>query len=204
MHSELAGAVLAGGKSSRLGQDKAFLPTEDGDLLVRTVKLLQSVLDEVWLIGRDPQKHALELPWRYDSVVGQSPIGPLGGIVTALEATGKSCLILACDLPLLTKEHLLRLVEAWKKRNSDTLMTTYEQAETGYVETLVAIYEPEALPLLRDAALKNLKQTTRVILPNRRHTIVYTRDEAKPFMNINFPEDLHAWQNDLNSFKKDI
>lgn len=85
------GFVLAGGESRRMGRDKAALRWKDCSLLDHMVLLLSTVADAVRIVGRD------ELP---DRVPGQ---GPLGGILTALEATDSDAnLFLAVDLPLLT------------------------------------------------------------------------------------------------------
>src|SRR5262245_54590024 len=87
----LAGFVLAGGQSRRMGRDKASLPWQQHSLLEHMVQLLSTVARPVRIVGKD------ELP---DIIPNQ---GPLGGILTALEVTStRKNLIVAVDLPLLT------------------------------------------------------------------------------------------------------
>ena len=92
---DLSGFVLAGGKSSRMGQDKALLNWHGRSLLDHMVELLRSVADPVQVVGRD------QLP---DRIPG---LGPLSGIATGIEASSTDAnLFVAVDLPLLTKDFL--------------------------------------------------------------------------------------------------
>jgi len=94
----MTGFILAGGKSERMGRDKALLDWHGRTLLAHMVGLLETAADEVQVVGRD------RLP---DRVPGR---GPLSGIATALEMTSTDAnLILAVDLPFLTKDFLLYL-----------------------------------------------------------------------------------------------
>lgn len=89
------GFILAGGESRRMGRDKAALEWGNGFLLDHMVQLLSTVAGRVRVVGRE------ELP---DRIPGK---GPLGGILTALEATDtEENLIVAVDLPLLTEAFL--------------------------------------------------------------------------------------------------
>jgi molybdopterin-guanine dinucleotide biosynthesis protein A len=89
------GFILAGGQSRRMGRDKAALEWGDGSLLDHMVQLLSTVAGRVRIVGRG------ELP---DRIPGK---GPLGGILTALEATEtEENLMVAVDLPLLTEAFL--------------------------------------------------------------------------------------------------
>ena len=85
------GFVLAGGRSQRMGRDKADLPWRGSSLLDHMVRLLSTVAAQVRVIGRE------SIP---DKIPGR---GPLGGIMTALDITDtQKNLIVAVDLPLLT------------------------------------------------------------------------------------------------------
>jgi molybdopterin-guanine dinucleotide biosynthesis protein A len=85
------GFILAGGQSRRMGRDKAALNWGNRSLLDHMVHLLSTVADRVRVVGRG------DLP---DRVAGK---GPLGGILTALEASEtEENLVVAVDLPLLT------------------------------------------------------------------------------------------------------
>ena len=83
----VVGVVLAGGKSTRLGHDKACIELDGRDMLARTADLLGQVVPEVWVAGRDAADHDLELPWLMDDVPGR---GPAGGIMTAMRIAAAS------------------------------------------------------------------------------------------------------------------
>jgi molybdenum cofactor guanylyltransferase len=93
--SPVAGFVLAGGRSSRMGRDKATLDWHGQPLLQHMTELLRQVADTVQVVGRDA------LPDRRPN------LGPLEGIATALGVTSTDHnLIVAVDLPLLTVDFL--------------------------------------------------------------------------------------------------
>jgi molybdenum cofactor guanylyltransferase len=94
----VTGFILAGGKSTRMRRDKALLDWHGRSLLAHMVDLLQGATNEVQVVGRD------RLP---DRLPGR---GPLSGISTALAVSSSDAnLILAVDLPLLTKDFLIYL-----------------------------------------------------------------------------------------------
>jgi len=91
----LTGFILAGGKSARMGRDKALLDWHGRTLLDHMIHLISALADKVHVVGRDP------LP---DTLPG---LGPLSGIATALATSATDAnLVVAVDLPLLTLEFL--------------------------------------------------------------------------------------------------
>src|ERR1700704_3068714 len=90
--------VLAGGKSSRMGQDKAFLQLGGRTLLDRALDLAKNAVDGVFIVG-SAEKFASLGPVVEDIYPGH---GPLGGIHAALTRTSTDLnLIIAVDLPFL-------------------------------------------------------------------------------------------------------
>ncbi|SDB37033.1 molybdopterin-guanine dinucleotide biosynthesis protein A [Desulfonatronum thiosulfatophilum] len=182
-----AGIVLAGGKSTRLGHDKAQIVFSGSNLLSRTVDLLKRHCSAVHIAGRTSAEHGLNVPSFPDSVAGY---GPAGGIATMLRLLQQPCLVLSCDLPLMNDLMLRRLTNGWREKPDTALMTTFQQEDTGYIEALVAIYEPQALPLLEQAFVDGLFQLNRILPEHLRHHLPYPRSEATPFFNVNHPADL--------------
>lgn len=183
--------VLAGGKSKRLGRDKAALPVAGEPLLARVVGLARAFCPVVAVVGRDPSPLVHEVPWFLDALPG---LGPMGGIITALERFAEPCLVLSCDLPQLDAGTLHALVAAWLEKPTHAVITTFQQIETGFVESLVAIYEPEAAPVLRQANDEGCRKLSRAIPAALRHVILYSTADSRPFFNVNTPEDLARMQ----------
>jgi molybdenum cofactor guanylyltransferase len=106
----LTGFVLAGGKSARMGRDKALLDWHGRTLLDHMIALVARVADRVHVVGRDA------LPDRLQG------LGPLSGIATALEASETDAnLVVAVDLPFLS-EKLLKYLKSEAERSNARLI----------------------------------------------------------------------------------
>ena len=115
---DVAAFILAGGHSSRMGEDKAFVMWDGRTLLARALELARSVTDDVRVVG-DAAKFGTFAPVVEDVFRG---CGPLGGIHAALGASDAELnLMLAVDMPLVTLQLLRYLIE--RARSSDTSVT---------------------------------------------------------------------------------
>lgn len=92
------GVVLAGGKSSRMGQDKALLEYHGQTLLQHTEHTLQSCCDEVWISGRQHGRRAVQ-----DRFPGRGPVAAIHAVCDQLRVTGinASVVFVPVDMPLL-------------------------------------------------------------------------------------------------------
>ena len=191
--ASVAGVVLAGGLSSRLGQEKALLRVHgqgQPDLLRRTHNLLTALLPRCWVACRPARPRA-----GYDCIFDQvEGLGPFSGVHAALRAAAEECfaavLALSCDLPFMDEATLRRLLAARETAPGQRLLTTFRQRETGFIEALTAVYEVAALPLFDAALARGERKLSRVIPLERQRHIFYSQTEALPFFNINYPADL--------------
>jgi molybdopterin-guanine dinucleotide biosynthesis protein A len=184
------GVILAGGKSSRMGQDKAWLSFFGQPMLCRVAGVVAEVTGELLVSGRDPASFGLHVPWLPDEIQNA---GPAGGVLTVLASTGRPCLMVSCDLPFLDAATLRRLLDVWRGRPAATLMTTFRIAESGYIESLVAVYEPQGAPLLRRCLLKGERRLSAIFPEEVRCHIDYSSADgamARAFFNVNSPPDL--------------
>ena len=96
----ITGAVLAGGRSRRLGRDKATLPLAGRPLAHWVTAAISPLVDECWLISNQPLAHLeLGFPLLIDVLPGR---GALGGLLSVmLIAKGSHVLLSACDTPFL-------------------------------------------------------------------------------------------------------
>jgi molybdopterin-guanine dinucleotide biosynthesis protein A len=157
LETSVLGAVLAGGASRRLGQDKALLPWSGKALLLHPFEVLQAVLKEVVVVtvpGRSYEQ--LGVPIVHDRFAGQ---GPLAGIHAALEWAGsRPVFVVACDLPFVSAE-LVRHVAAWGTRQEAFTSRGDQIRATARVR--VAVWEGRRQPLfgLYSAACRDLLET---------------------------------------------
>lgn len=187
--ARIIGIVLAGGLSSRMGYDKALVRLSGGenpDILARTVTLLQDICGRAIVVGRQQEGYAC-VP---DLAPGH---GPVGGIATALEhCQGAACLVLSCDLPFMERRVLDNLIAHRNRRPQGTHVTAYQQKDTGNIEALVAIYEPECLPYFQICVNERLLKINRVVPAHLQHYVPYGGDESLPFFNLNYPADVET------------
>jgi molybdopterin-guanine dinucleotide biosynthesis protein A len=106
----VTGVILAGGKSRRMGRDKAFLPFGKGMLIERVIEVIRQVADDVILITNTPEPYQrFGLPMFADVI---PEAGSLGGIYTGLvHAKTAYSLCLACDMPFVGPAFLRLLCE---------------------------------------------------------------------------------------------
>jgi molybdenum cofactor guanylyltransferase len=195
-HSQIAAFILAGGSSSRMGREKGLLELGGQPLIVRTARLLESLVGEVTVVGNVERYSILGLRTIEDQKFG-GPQGiekiqtPLVGIATALNASHSPWnLILACDLPYLTPNWLDWLMTCVMNSTAQLVMPRTARG----LEPLAAVYSKQcAAPMI--AALERgvrkvsdaLNEVQVEILPE---TEWQERDpNGQVLRNMNFPSD---------------
>ncbi|HYL96331.1 MAG TPA: molybdenum cofactor guanylyltransferase [Terriglobales bacterium] len=142
--ADLTAFVLAGGKSSRMGADKALLEVAGKTLLQRTLELARAVAEDVRIVGAR-EKFGQFAPVVEDKYPGR---GPLGGIHAALASTGSDFnLILAVDLPFLENRFVQHLVT---EACASGAVVTLPRAGGG-LQPLCAVYRREFAALAEQA-----------------------------------------------------
>lgn len=188
MVEALSGVVLAGGRSRRMGRDKAFLTIDGTTLVRRQAALLASVgCGEILISGRPDVDYGVpEARIVFDPVEDG---GPLAGLVAALNAMKHARLLaLAVDLPHMTPQFLRTLLAA-----GDAGVSVVPYGQHGY-EPLGACYarslaEPAKVALAKGAlSLQELMAEAEAAGLVRRLTLVPSDEDV--FENWNLPEDV--------------
>jgi molybdopterin-guanine dinucleotide biosynthesis protein A len=185
----LTAFILAGGKSARMGSDKAFLELGGRSLLARALDLARAVTPEVKIVG-DPEKFAA-----FDPVVPDvyPARGPLGGIHAALAiSTTDYNLILAVDLPFIEESFLQYLIS--EAQSPDAVVTV--PSAGGHFHPLCAVYRKAFLPTAERALAAGRNKldalfsevSVRILSEDDLNTAGFN---AEIFRNLNTPED---WQ----------
>ncbi len=181
------GVVLTGGKSSRMGRDKALIEVDGRTMLRRAVDLLAPVTSEVLVIG-DPMKHGTaQAVVIADDVPGQ---GPLGGLVTALRhARHDRLIVLGCDLPGLT-DRFIRHIQLALTAGADAVVPEHD----GAIEPLAACYHGRCLAVFEERMARGLLSMHGALDRVRAvHAPVTPGADGWPadlFRNVNAPGDL--------------
>jgi molybdenum cofactor guanylyltransferase len=168
--------VLAGGRSRRMGRDKAQLPYRGGTLAGAVMKSVKAAAGSAILVGRP------DLGGIPDLYPGE---GPLGGILTALHHTAAEWnLIVACDMPETDPAFLRSLLDAAEARGCAVLLP---YSHGGRPEPLCAIYRRDALDSLRQRFEAGVRKITAAL-----DGLTVARFDAADdlsFQNVNTPED---------------
>jgi molybdopterin-guanine dinucleotide biosynthesis protein A len=178
-----AGAVLTGGRSSRMGRDKALLPVDGVAMAARVAGALTGAgCDPVLAVGGDlAALAALGLVAVADPRQGD---GPLAGIVSALEAVPAASAVVAvcaCDLPALAAEDVAAVVAAASGGAAAV-------AWTGRIEPLCAAW-PRARALDAGRALLGAgERAVQRLVERLDHVLVPV--PAEHLRNVNRPGDL--------------
>ncbi|HEY8726639.1 MAG TPA: molybdenum cofactor guanylyltransferase, partial [Gaiellaceae bacterium] len=183
----VSAAIMAGGKSTRMGQDKAWIELDGEPLIARVAAVLAQVADEVIVVANDPKYESLGLRVVRDRWPAG---GALGGIATGVgAATHDTVLVAACDMPFTS-------AEVWR-----ILLGHIGEADVvipkigGEYETLHALYAKACVPQMARSIAENRLRvisffdavTVRVIEEPELRMVDPT---LRAFTNVNTPEEL--------------
>jgi molybdenum cofactor guanylyltransferase len=192
--AHVCGYVLAGGDSSRMGRDKALLELGGVPMIVRMARLVHAVAGRAVLVGEHEVDQRLGLRSVRDDWPGA---GPLGGVATALRAS--ECpwnLIVACDLPYLTREWLEFLIGRAHESKADAILPMNE----GGPEPLCAMYSKNCAAPIWLALDRGVRKVTAglahlcVEYLEQREWKAFD-SEGLLFKNMNSPEDYEEAKN---------
>jgi molybdopterin-guanine dinucleotide biosynthesis protein A len=188
--AEVSAFVLAGGRSSRMGTDKAFVEFQGRMLLDRALSLVTAITPKVYILGNRAVFGAFG-----DVVEDQFPDhGPLGGIHAALRTSASDLnVILAVDMPFVQERFLKYLVSEAEKcsaqatvpraaGNWQPLCAVYRKAFADLAEPALRSGHNKIDPLFREAPV-------RVIAEDELEGAGFA---PELFRNLNTPEDLLA------------
>jgi molybdopterin-guanine dinucleotide biosynthesis protein A len=188
---DITGVVLAGGKSSRYGSNKALVRIEGIPLIERITAVMQSLFEQVFLITNTPEEYAyLGFPMYADLIKG---LGPLGGIYTALTAISNGGgFFVPCDMPFLNPYLIRHMVEI--RENYDAVVPKISEK----TEALHALYCKACLPAVKKLIDRREYQIFR-FFPEVSVRYVEEAEirefdsQLHSFLNINRPEEAKEW-----------
>lgn len=193
MKKDITGIILAGGKNSRMGANKAFLEIDGINLIEKTINIYRQIFNEIIIVTNDPLVY-IEFA---DAVIVTDIYkgkGPLGGIYTGLfYAYNSHAFVAACDMPFLNKDFIIYLIEQTGKHD-----VIVPELPEGF-QALHAIYSRNCLSHLKrmiDADKLKISGFYKEIrlLSIKEEKIKPFNKDGRLFLNINTPRDLKAHQ----------
>ena len=185
---DVTGIILAGGKSTRYGRNKALESLNGTSLIGRVISVMRAIFQDIILITNTPDEYAhLGFPMYGDLIKG---LGPIGGVYTGLSVIAHDAgFFVACDMPLLNKDLIRYIVK--KRDHFDVVVPRV----SGMVEALHALYDRRCLPVVKSLIDSKQYQTLRVF---NEVSVRYVEEaeissfdpELRSFVNINRPQEL--------------
>lgn len=189
----MTGIILAGGKNSRMGTNKAFLKLDGIRLIDNILAFYQKIFSEIIIVTNDPLSYT-EFP--YAIVVNDiyKKKGALGGIYTGLfYATHDYSFVAACDMLFLNEDFIIYLTGQVGKHD-----IIVPELPEGF-QPLHAIYSRNCLSHIKKMLIADklkitgfYKEVRLLSIPEEK--IKPFNSDGRLFLNINTPEDLKARQ----------
>jgi molybdenum cofactor guanylyltransferase len=183
--------ILAGGKSQRMGVNKATLNYHGKPQTEVLIDLLRGLDIDPYVSCRKEQAvdFIMDLAAENVPIVTDTflDLGPFGAILSAFRHDPNTAwLVIACDLPLLDAETLEYLI---KNRNLSAIATAFKSpsSKEGFPEPLITIWEPRAYPILLSFLAQGISCPRKVLINSDSHLLDAPNPDA--LSNVNTPEE---------------
>jgi molybdopterin-guanine dinucleotide biosynthesis protein A len=183
------GIVLAGGKSSRMREDKGMLPWHGKTLAQHSVEIIASFCAEILISSNNRYYEFLGYPVHADQY---RYCGPMGGILTCLHHSGSARnLVIPVDTPLVSPGLYRRLL-----REEGTCDLVVPVDHDSWYQPLVAVYHKSIIPAMEEQVRNGILGFTPLIRRVRSREVFFRLGDHEygpmTFFNINTPADLEA------------
>lgn len=182
-------AIQAGGKSSRMGQDKGLMPFGEITLVEYIYQQISTLGEGVFIVSNNQEEYQkFNLPVFSDV---HKDIGALGGIHTILShMKSEYCLVLACDMPFVNLELVSFMLS--EAANHDVVVPRLGRDD--FLEPFKAVYSKKCLSAV-EAAIEDGRRRVISFFANVRVRVVRPSEvkrfdpEYKSFINVNTPDE---------------
>ena len=189
----ILGAILAGGKSKRMGKDKLFLEINNKKLIEHTIDKVKKYLKEVIIITNQDNEFFSKnnLITVKDCIEGQ--LGPLVGILTAMKWAKENltkCSWIAtfpCDTPFFPESIIRNFIQESEKKESLILCASSH----GRKHNIFGLWSLDLYDKLKDDLMnKKVRKVQDWTEKNKIKNLEFEFKDYDPFFNINTKEDL--------------
>lgn len=183
---KVTGIILAGGKSSRMGRNKALIEINEKPMIAHVHGILKNLCDEIIISANETESYNfLNEKIVSDEIPG---LGPIGGIYSCLKKSStQKNLVLACDIPFISKEFLIHIL--LHKNDAEFVLPVSEKYKP---EPLCAIYDKSIIKLLEQMIGKKDYKIQNLVNYCSYKFLHSTEVQFNPLLlkNINTPQDL--------------
>lgn len=187
MRYPLHGLVLAGGKSTRMGEDKSLIAYFGLEHRIYLAKMIAPFCEKTYISCQENQLS--------ENLDGCNPLidlvpskGPMSGLISAfLTHPNAAWLVIPCDLPLFSTKNITQLIN---ERDEQGIATVFTSSNHDYPEPLIGIWEPSAFPLLEQQYKEGNYSLLNIL--NNNHIFLVTALDPEGLTNVNTPEEKRA------------
>lgn len=178
--------ILAGGKSSRMGEDKGLLLVNGLPMIQHVINAIAPLKCEIVILSNSDEYEQFNFPVIKDAVALK---GPAGGIYTALNhSQTEQNFIVSCDVPNITKELIQLIIDAHK--NVEVTVPSFD----GRLHPIIGVYNKSVLPLFTIAIEENRLKIMHILEHSKFKELKLKSDAGWVtklyFSNVNTMEDL--------------
>jgi len=190
--ADITGVVLVGGKSSRMGENKALMRFGDKTFVERAIHLLQQTFENVIISANESGVYDfVGLPIVGDVYRG---CGPLAGLHAAMTSAGKSDIfVMSCDLPFVDESVVRRILD-----NSSGAELIVAGDPTG-VQPLCGLYRQSSMRIIEGQLRVKEYSVLKLVQHMKGRVILFEEQKSNRFININTPADYNSAVALLNS-----
>ena len=186
----IATLILAGGKSSRMGTDKALVNYQGKPMLQRVYQVAAECTEQVYILTPWAERYQNILPLDCNYLIETQPgKGPVNGLSEGLEQISADwILLLACDLPLLDAEIIKTWIDKLPQISTSTLALVPQRSDIW--EPMCGFYRKEIKTEL-DSFLKSRKRSFQELLLGIEVEVLEVDEKVDlMLLNCNYPGDL--------------
>ncbi len=184
----ITGIILAGGKSSRMGTDKALFVLNGTTFLHHIILALKPLVDDILIVSNDERHSKFNLKRVRDTIADAGPISGLHAGLT--HSSTENNLVLSCDIPLIETSMLELLLQ-----NNEDDIDVIQLAETDRVHPLIALYKKRSAEHIGLALFDGERKLSKALDGLNIKTLLVSDGQAATLANINTPMDFEKIEN---------
>lgn len=186
--NNITGIILAGGKSSRMGTDKATLLLKEKTFIQHIIEAMKPLVNNIVIVSDNPNHDEFEIG-RIEDVIKDA--GPLAGLYSGLQYSKTDYnLVVSCDVPLITSEVLKRLIKNYEENYDVIQLESYQKTMP-----LTALYKKTCEIIIKNLLDKGERRVRFAVSQLKTKTITLDDNLASAVININTKEEFDAIKN---------
>ena len=192
--NEISAIILAGGKSTRMKEEKGLVYFNGKMLVEHVIDSAKKITNRIIIISANPAYRQFGLPCFEDKIKDK---GALGGIYTGLvHSSTQKNLVIGCDMPFLSQRVFSGLIS--NREGVDVLLSEHK----GKPEPLCAIYDKSCIPHFRQRLEQNQLKITDAFQGLKTRLLSFDAEDwfrGIEFANFNSEEELKHFENNIKN-----